>query len=293
VLLFFVGLAGRRCGVLQPRHGGALLRHGIVVGLPALFLANVTRMTLAPEVLWLPAIAIFVMLVCLAVAALSAPRVVEGRGARGAFLISAMALNGAFLFPFVLAGWGGEAFALLALFDLGNALMVCTVMYVLAAAYGGHAPGPGGILRRMLGFPPLWALLAALLLNLGSVPVPSLLLDTAGWLGRVVLLGVIVALGILFDHRRLALPATVAVVTIRVLVGIAAGWLAVAVLDLQGLPRAVVLLGSAAPIGFNVVLVAEREGLDREFAASAASLSVALGLVYVPVGLWLLRDAAR
>ena len=58
--------------------------------------------------------------------------------------------------------------------------------------------------------------------------------------------------------------------------------------DLHGLTRSVVLLGSAAPIGFSAVVIANRESLDRERAASAASISVLLALVYVPLALWLL-----
>jgi predicted permease len=36
------------------------------------------------------------------------------------------------------------------------------------------------------------------------------------------------------------------------------------------------------------VVIANRENLNRELAASAASISVLLALVYVPLALWLL-----
>ena len=61
------------------------------------------------------------------------------------------------------------------------------------------------------------------------------------------------------------------------------------VMSARGTTRAVVLLGSAAPIGFSAVVVASRESLNRDLAASAASVSVLLGLVYIPLGLWLLK----
>ena len=48
------------------------------------------------------------------------------------------------------------------------------------------------------------------------------------------------------------------------------------------------ILGATAPIGFSAVVFADREGLHRELAASSASISVLLGLVYVPLALWLL-----
>ena len=61
---------------------------------------------------------------------------------------------------------------------------------------------------------------------------------------------------------------------------------------LQGSLQSVVLLGGLAPIGFSAVAIANREKLDRELAASAASLSVLLALAYVPLALWLLHPAS-
>ena len=99
---------------------------------------------------------------------------------------------------------------------------------------------------------------------------------------------VIVALGVLFDARLIRDQAVLTTLALRIVLGLALGFLCVWLFDLEGLTRSVVLLGSAAPIGFSAVVIANRESLDRERAASAASLSVLLALVYVPLALWLL-----
>ncbi|MEJ0100950.1 MAG: hypothetical protein WDO12_15095 [Pseudomonadota bacterium] len=88
--------------------------------------------------------------------------------------------------------------------------------------------------------------------------------------------------GLLRDRR---VPA---IIGLRMLVGLALGWVCVQVFGLTGLTRAVILLGAAAPIGFNAVVLADMEKLNRELAASAASISVLIGLVYAPLALWLL-----
>jgi malate permease and related proteins len=283
VALFVVGFVGRRLGWLTPAHGGKILNLVMTVGLPALFIADVSRLPLRAELLALPAIAVAVMLVTLAVAVVVARAWRLDRPTFGAFLISSMAINNGFLFPFVIAGWGSAAFAQLALFDLGNAIMNCTVIYAIAAVFGGHSATPAAIARRVFTFPPLWGLAVALTINLSgwqlSEPVPQVL----GTLGRLIVLGVILALGILFDARVLRSRLAPTAVLLRIGLGLALGWCAVEWLDLTGLTRQVVLLGCAAPIGFNVVVIANREHLDRELAASAASLSVLLGLIYVPI----------
>ena len=91
-----------------------------------------------------------------------------------------MSINNGFLFPFVIAIWGQVGFAQLALFDFGNALMQGTLVYAIAAAYGGHGTGFLPILRRVMSFPPLWALLIALLLNVSDIQLPALADDGAG-----------------------------------------------------------------------------------------------------------------
>ena len=94
----------------------------------------------------------------------------------------------------------------------------------------------------------------------------------------------------LFDAKLLRSGSVLGVLALRVGLGLAIGLACVEVFGLTGLTRAVLLLGSAAPIGFSAVVIASREHLDRELAASAASLSVLLGLFYVPLALWLLHQ---
>jgi predicted permease len=288
IFLFVAGVLGRRFGWLTPAHGGRMLNLVMTVGLPALFIADVSRLQLTRELLALPAIAIGVILLT-SVAALLLGRLWRLEPPTfGAFVISAMAINNGLLFPFVIAGWGREAFAQLALFDLGNAIMNCTLIYGIAAVCGGHAATPVAMARRFFTFPPLWGLVVALALNLSGLRLPDPVPLVLGTAGRLILLLVILALGILFDARVARSRLAPTAIAIRIGLGLVLGLVAVELLGLTGTTRQVVLLGCAAPIGFNVVVIANREHLDRELAASAASMSVLLALVYVPLALWLL-----
>lgn len=289
ILLFAVGVVSRRAGWLAPPHGGKMLNLVMTVGLPALFIADVSRIELQRDVLVLPAIAAAVMLITgvAAVALASWWRV--PRASFGALVICSMAINNGLLFPFVIAGWGSEAFARLALFDLGNAIMQCTFIYGIAAVYGGHSASPAAIARRVVTFPPLWGLAVALAINLFGYQLPPAVTSVLGTAGRLILLLVVLALGILFDVRLARSRLVVTAIALRIGFGFLLGLAAVKIFALDGLIAHVVLLGCAAPIGFNVVVIANREHLDRELAASAASISVLAALVYVPVALLLGR----
>lgn len=290
IALFAAGLLARRRGWLTPPQAGKLVQLVITVGLPALFLSDVSRIPLHRELVALPTVAVIVMLATLA-AALGVGRALGlPRPSLGAFVICSMSLNDAFLFPFVIAGWGPQAFAQLALFDLGNTVVQATVVYGAAAVFGGHATGALALLKRVASFPPLWALIVALGINLAGLHLPAVLTTVLGFTGRTILLLVVLALGVMFDAKLLRSGGVLGVLALRIGFGLAVGWACVTLLGLSGLTRAVLLLGSAAPVGFSAVVMASREHLDRELAASAASLSVLLGLFYVPLALWLLHQ---
>ena len=288
ISLFAAGFAARRLGWLKPPHAGRMLRLVITVGLPALFLADVSRIPLRADLVTLPLSCVLIVLVTWGASLLLGRGMQLQRPAQGSMTICSMSVNNGFLFPFVIAVWGQVGFAQLALFDFGNALCQGSLVYAIAATYGGHGTGFGAIARRVLGFPPLWALVAALLLNVSDVALPAWLTTVLGTVGKLILLLVIVALGVLFDARLMRDARVLATLSLRIALGLLLGYGCVLLFDLEGLTRAVVLLGSAAPIGFSAVVIADREHLDRELAASAASISVLLALAYVPLALWLL-----
>lgn len=289
--LFLAGLVARRQGWLGPPQAGKMLQLVMTVGLPSLFIANVSRIPLHRELAALPLSAIFVMLTTLVVALLVGRRLHLPRVSLGAFIICGMSINASFMFPFLLAAWGREAFAQLALFDLGNSLIQSTVLYGAGAIFGGHAVGARAILKRVLGFPPLWGLAVALAINVSGHRLPVEVTDVLGFVGRTILLLSILSVGILFDARLVRSVPVLLATLLRVVFGLALALLFVTVFHVEGMTRAVVLLACAAPIGFSVMVIANRESLDRELAASAASLSALCALVYVPLGLWLLQPA--
>ena len=81
--LFIAGLVARRLGWLAPRHAGLMLRLVITVGLPALFIADVSRIPLRADLIALPASALAIMLltmvlVTILVSILSVPFTMAG-----------------------------------------------------------------------------------------------------------------------------------------------------------------------------------------------------------------------
>jgi predicted permease len=285
--MFFGGIAARRLGLLQPRQADRMLGFVVAVGLPALILATVSRVPLSREAVWLPGSALLTILITWPLARQVGRHLALPRATLGVFVVGPMIMNLAAVYPFALVFLGERGLAEIVLFDFGNALLTLTLTYALASWYG----GTHGEWRRMLSsvgrFPPFWALAAALAVNLSGHALPAIVVTALQAIGEIALWLVMLALGIHFRWRAEHAAALVPAIVLRSGVGILLGWLWVTIFDLAGTTRAVVLAACAAPVGFNTVVFASAAGLDREFAATLASVSLLLALVYLPVLLWL------
>ena len=190
------------------------------------------------------------------------------------------------IYPFAALSLGAAAFSQLVMFDMGHAVLVWTVTTVVACKYGGHADDIPVLLKRTLAAPPLWVLIIALALNRGRradsarTSCMCVLLigpgaDPAGAAGHGTA-GERARHAPARGHRRggaaLAVSARWS----------ASRWRGCSV---STAPRAAIaLIGAAAPIGFTAVVLSAREGLDLDLAASAAAISVFLGIVVDSAG---------
>ena len=287
-LLFLAGVLLRRIGWLDARHASRMLRVVATFGLPALIVGAIGRVPMEPTLLALPASAAAVMLTVGLVAAGAARLLGLDRPSTGALIVSAMAMNLAVVFPFVFLAWGPEALTRTVIYDAGNAITQWTVVYLVAARFGGHAADAGAVLRRLATAPPFLAMLAALLVNRLAPPGAASLLDGLRIVGQIVTLLVLPAMGVLFEARRIAAPEVIAAVALRCGAGAGVGALIALAFDFAAPIAAITVVGSAAPVAFSAIVMAERERLDVGLAVASASLSVLVAVIVLPVLLALL-----
>ena len=287
-LLFLAGVLLRRTGGLDARHASRMLRIVTTVGLPALIIGAIGRVPMEPALLVLPASAAVVMVTVGVLAAGCARLLGLDRPSTGAMIVSAMAMNLAVVFPFVFVAWGPEALTRTVIFDAGNAITQWTLVYMVAVRFGGHATNARAVLRRLAVAPPFIAIVVALLVNRLAPPDAASLLDGLRIVGQIVTLLVLPAMGLLFEPRRIAAPEVLATVALRSAVGAGVGALLALVFDFASPIAAVTVIGSAAPVAFSSVIIAEREGLDVGLAVAAASLSVLVAMITLPMLLTLL-----
>jgi len=282
ILLFVSGLILQFTRVLQRDDGKVFLKLVFYITLPALILTSITHVELNVKIAILPFISAVVIVINFIVASGWTRLLKLDRKLMGTFLVGTMVLNIGFTLPFVMSFLGQEGIALIMIMDTGNGLMVMTFVYYQACKYGSKTTGNKYILHRFFQAPPFWAIIIGIVLNLTGIvlpDVPSKFLKITGDLTIPLLL---LIMGVFFNPRLVRIPALVSVLVIRMGLGLLIGLLISWVLNIEGIMRTIILVGTSAPVGFNTLVFSSIEELDTEFASSVLSYSLLIALIYIP-----------
>jgi predicted permease len=201
----------------------------------------------------------------------------------GVTVVGSMIMNTNFLLPFVLVVYGSAGFATAVVFDFGNASLVLTLVYYIASRFGSGGSDSKNALRRFITSPPLWALASGLTLNVTDVTLSSHVRTFLTSIGNLLIPLVMLALGIYFSPRLVRWKLLLGVLLLRSGGGFVLALLLAGLFGLEGLPRSIVIICGAAPIGYNTLVFSSLAKLDVEFATSLLSTSILLGMLYVPL----------
>lgn len=289
ILAFFVGIAFKALKLLSKEDAPILLRLVLTITLPALTIIAISNVSLVADMAYIPFMAIAVVILMFLISSGIGRKLKMPRPMFGSFLVGTMIMNTAYSLPFFAAAFGNEGLARATLFDIGNTFMIFTFTYYNAIKYGENKHTDKIDWSKFLRLPPLWAMLIAFGWKLGGVQLPRLALNTLNLIGQPTVPLVMIALGLYFEPKLNNLGKALLAVFVRMVVGLGIGVILAAVFGLQGITRTVVIVNSALPIGFNTLIFANLENMDREFAATCVSISIFIALFYIPLLIYLFR----
>lgn len=292
IITFVVGILLRSRGILTKVHAERLATFVFSVSLPATILVSLDPVALTSTAWKLPLAACLITLPMIFCSWRLARLLSLPRETQGGFVLVTSSINSVyFAFPVTLATFGEEGLTYAVLFDLGQTTLTLTVLYGLAVWHSAETATRRSDAIRLLSSPPLWALACILTIKLSGQHLPLWLIELLKPLHFTTtpLASLVLGLSISFSTiRRTARLATVGVAT-RIGGGLLLGSIAVWVLGLTGVERAVVLLIAAMPSAVSTLIIAAEAQLDEELVASIVALSMCLGVLMLP---WLPRLAA-
>ncbi|QQG38914.1 MAG: AEC family transporter [Candidatus Woesearchaeota archaeon] len=284
ILIFILGYFLKKGKLLSKENADLFLKMNYYIALPSLLLVTVTNIKLDFEFVYLPIIAILVVLLIFCVSWFVGKKVFNLENKTlGVFLVGTMIMNMGIVYPFIIAAYGNEGIVRASLFDLGNGLMAYTFVYYFACRYGSNKSNSRVMIKKFLLSMPLVALFLGIVLNLLSLKLPSFLNESFSILGAMVIPLIMLSLGIYFTPKLIKLKPLISGLVIRMGLGLVLGLIFVKIFNFDQLTSLVVLISSAAPIGYNTLTFSALENLDKEFAASLVSASIFLGIIYIPL----------
>lgn len=286
-----LGALARRSGRFPAQTVAVLNAYVLNVALPALVLRAVHRLTLVPELLLAAATPWLVFGAAWLFFRTVGPWLGLGPGTVAALVLTGGLSNTSFVgLPLIEGLRGPEGVQVAVVIDqLGSFPALATVATLFVARATARDAHPRALVRKVLGFLPLWALGLALLLH--PWPFPPWLDEVLGRLGALLTPLALFSVG--FQLRLSGLRGRWGALSLGLLFKLVLAPLGIALL-MKGVPgvgrltfEVTVLQAAMAPMVTAAILAADN-GLEPELSALMVGLGIPLSFATVPAALWLM-----
>jgi len=193
--------------------------------------------------------------------------------------------------PIITETMGAQYGYVAVLYDLlASTPILLTIGVFIAAQYGsGKAVSPAAAIKRVVALPPLWGVAAGMAVQIGNVPVPQLVLDSAMLMGKAVIPIMIFTVGLALDfHDVKRLPIAFPALAIKLVFAPA---MALGMGSLLGMTKPVLkatVMEGAMPVMVLSLLIADEFELDVPLAAACITVSTVALFFTMPVMMKLL-----
>ncbi len=279
--IIILGYLLKRSNVITQEHGGkAMARVIFYVTLPGVILRALTTVDLDLTMAFMPLFAPLMTAIVIVVAFYM--HRAERKDARGLYIMMSLGFNvGNFGFPLIQGIFGDDGIKYAAMFDVGNALMIFCVCYILAVY---HSPKESEgvkvklIARKVLTSPPLLAYFIALALNVLGTGLPFIVKDVVEVIAMANHFMTFLVLGIYlnFNIERKLWVRILKVLATRYSIGIFLGIVFYLFLPVDALARSVLLICYVLPVGMALLVYVVQYGYNENFAGMLSNLNIVI-----------------
>ncbi|MGE0247730.1 MAG: AEC family transporter [Thermoleophilia bacterium] len=285
------GALARRFGLIERDQGPVLVRIVIHLALPPLIFLILVRADLDPVLLLVPVAGLAIHAAMLALS-WAAVRVwgVERPRAGALILATAVGNTGFFGLPLIAASGDGFSLPAAVMYDsLATGIITWTSTVAVASHYGrpqGAAPdGRWAELGRSLILPPMWALVAGLIVNLAGVhDLPQLAERPLELMAGAVLPLTMIYAGLMIDLRDLPRLWGEVAFSVAMRLGIATvvGYGVAVALGFDDDVFHTVVIMAAMPTAMMSLVIGARSGLRADVLAAAVVVTTLLCTLTLP-----------
>ena len=198
-------------------------------------------------------------------------------------IVTVMIANTAFMgYPVNLGIYGNAGFLRAIFCDIATMIIFLILSFVLILKFGGNIKTA---IKKIALFPPLWAIVFGILLNLTNIPVGPVIDNTVNYLGNGAIPLIMLSLGISIDLEGLKRSKLAIIFTsiIKLAFFPFIAFLIVSFLGLTDLQFDVSIVEAAMPSGMLSLLLAITYKLDFELTSDCILINTVFSLVTLPI----------
>lgn len=198
-------------------------------------------------------------------------------------LVTVMIANTAFMgYPVNLGIFGHTGFLRAIFCDIGTMILFLLLSFILIIKFGGTIKTA---LRKILLFPPLWAIILGISLNMFNIPIGDILDTTINYLGDGAIPLIMIALGLSIDLSGLKRSKAMVGFTslFKLVVFPAIALVVLSVIGLSGMDFTVGVIEAAMPSGMLSLLLSVTYKLDYELTSDCILMNTLFSLITLPI----------
>jgi malate permease and related proteins len=284
ILIILFGYFSKRINIVQEKDGETLSRVLFNITLPALIVFTFSSIRIETSLLLIPIITICFGLLMFFISLFIFKK--EVRKTKGMLSMLLPGFNvGLFAYPLIQTLFGIKGLEYIAMFDMGNAILIFGLCYLIAGYYATEEAvlDLRTACRKLFKSVPLMSYMVTLTINLSGLHFPTLVIDMAGIISKansplsLLLLGIYLSFSFERSHPNNMLKILLS----RYITGLCIGFPLYFILPFDTLFRSVILLGLILPIGAGVIPYAVEFDYDKKFVGTVANATIIVSFVLV------------
>lgn len=289
VIIIAIGYILKRFNIITERDGEGLSRIIFNITLPALIIISFTDIEIEPS-LFLLIIIGFLYGVMMAIIGIFIFRK-ETKPTKGMLTLLISGFNiGLFAYPLVGGIWGKQGIQYFGMFDVGNAIVIFGVVYLIGSYYSSEDTelNVGIIVKKLSRSIPLMTYIIVCILAIIGLKIPSLILDVSEVISvanmplSFLLLGIYLS----FSLEKVYFKQIMKVLALRYVVGLVIGITLFFILPLNNMFKYTLLLGFILPVPLSALPYAVEFDYDRKFVGTVSNLTILISFVL----LWVIAN---
>lgn len=284
VIIIAIGYVLKKGHIIKETDGEALSRIVFNITLPALIIATFSDIKLDSSLFLLILIGFLYGIVAALIAMFVFRK--ESRKTKGMLGMMVPGFNiGLFAYPLVEGIWGQRGLAYFGMFDVGNALIVFGISYLIGSYFSGEdiKLDVKQVARKLFRSIPLVTYLTVFAINLVGLRLPDGVLGIAATISKANMPLSLLLLGIYlnFSFEKRYRINIWKVLGLRYVVGLLLGILGFYLLPFENMFKYTLLIGFILPMGVSVLAYSVEFKYDQKFVGMVSNLTILISFVLI------------